>query len=74
MEDRQRILSFYFENAVYQNGSIDITEKLYEVFPKDKIEVIKYMMPSVTEAGIYFTVVFLEKEENAKSGMGFQTD
>jgi len=72
MEDRQRILSFFFENSVYDaKGNIDVTEKLYEVFPKDQIEVIKYMMPSVTEKGIYFTVVFIEKEEHAKQGMGF---
>jgi len=72
MEDRQRILSFFFENSVYDGkGNIDVTEKLYEVFPKDEIEGIKYIMPSATEKGIFFTVVFLEKEDHAKKGMGF---
>lgn len=72
MEDRQRILSFFFENGTYDAaGNIDVTEKLYEVFPREQIEVIKYIMPSATEKGIYFTVVFIQKEENAKKGMGF---
>lgn len=72
MDDRQRILSFFFENNVYDaKNNIDVTEKLYEVFPKDEIEAIKYIMPSATEKGIYFTVVFIEKEDNAKKGMGF---
>ncbi|MFK7921373.1 MAG: hypothetical protein AB8H47_05425 [Bacteroidia bacterium] len=72
MDDRQRILSFFFENSVFDaKGNIDVTDKLYEVFPQDQIEAIKYIMPSATEKGIFFTVVFIAKEDNAKKGMGF---
>lgn len=71
MEDRQRIISIYVPQDEFAQGNVDVTEKLYQIIPRDHVEVIKYMMPSATESGVYFTIVVIEKTENAKPGMGF---
>lgn len=71
MKDRQRIVSLFFEKGSFKPGHIDVTEKLYEIIPKEDIEAIKYMMPSATEAGIYFTIVLMEKKESKPSILGF---
>ena len=67
----QRIISLYLEKEAYESGSVDITEKLHEIVPKDEIEGIKFIMPSSTETGIYFTIVLIEKKEEGKNSMGF---
>lgn len=71
MKDRQRIISLYVKQEEFAQGNVDVTEKLYQIVEEAKVETIKYMMPSATETGVYFTIVIVEKTENAKSGMGF---
>ncbi|WNJ20724.1 hypothetical protein [Pontibacter sp. G13] len=71
MTDRQRIISIYVSNEEFSDGSLDITEKVYQHIPKEEVEVIKYMMPSSTEKGIYYTVVLLTKEVKEKGTLGF---
>ena len=71
MQDRQRIISIYVSKKEFETGNIDVTERLYQEIDREKVDTIKYMMPSATEHGMYFTIVVIEKTENAKSGMGF---
>jgi thymidylate synthase ThyX len=71
MEDRQRIISLFVEKSEVEKNGFDVTDKLYQKIARDRVEAIKYVMPSATESGIYFTIVILEKTENAKQGMGF---
>ncbi|MDX2248463.1 MAG: hypothetical protein SF052_16890 [Bacteroidia bacterium] len=71
MKDRQRIITLYFETKAFENGSVDVTTKLYEIVPEDQIEGIKYIVPSSTEQGIYFTIVIVEKKEKQKGILGF---
>ena len=71
MKDKQRIISLYFSKEEFESGAVDVTERLYEKYPREDIEAIKYMMPSSTENGIYFTVVVLDKKEKEKAVMGF---
>ena len=67
----EKIISLYVSKEEFYEGQYDVTEKLYKIIPKDDIEGIKYMVPSSTEAGIYFTlVIFLKKEKN-KGGVGY---
>ena len=72
MEDRQQVISLYFDKSEYANGAVDITEQLYKHLDKEKIDSIKYVMHSATESGIYYTVVALKKKEEVQKGvLGF---
>ncbi|MEZ4850950.1 MAG: hypothetical protein R3B93_20485 [Bacteroidia bacterium] len=71
MKDKQRIISLYFDKKEFESGAIDVTEKLYEKYPRETIEAIKYMMPTSTESGIYFTIVVIDQREKEKKVMGF---
>lgn len=71
MKDRQKILSLYFDKEAFETGSIDVTQKLYEIVPEEQVEGIKYIIPSSTETGIYFTVAIIEKKEKTKGVLGF---
>lgn len=68
---KERIISLYVDRDVYEDGAFDVTEKLYQIVPQDEIEAIKYMVPSSTESGIYFTIVLLEKKERDTRKVGF---
>lgn len=68
---KERIISLYVDRETYNEGAFDVTEKLYQIIPQDEIEAIKYMMPSGTETGIYFTIVLLEKKERDTRKVGF---
>lgn len=68
---KERIISLYVDKDIYENGAFDVTEKLYQIIPQDEIEAIKYMMPSSTEAGIYFNIVLIEKKEREARKVGF---
>lgn len=61
----------YVDRDTYEEGAFDVTEKLYKTIPQDEIEAIKYMMPSSTEAGIYFTIVLIEKKDRDTRKVGF---
>lgn len=69
---QERIVSLYVDREVYENGAFDVTEKLYQTVPKDEIEAIKYMVPSSTEAGIYFTIVLIGKKDKDTGKVGFR--
>ena len=71
MKDRQKIRSLFFPREVHEAGSIDITEHFYQEVPADSVEAIKYVTTDATETGIYFTVVYITKEEKKKGVMGF---
>lgn len=71
MKEKQKIITLYFETKAFDMGSVDVTEKLYEIIPEDQIEGIKYIVPNSTEHGIYFTVVIIEKKEKQKGVLGF---
>ena len=71
MQDRQKIISIYVSKAEFEAGNIDVTERLYKEIDREQVESIKYMMPTAGDQGMYFTIVIIEKQENAKSGMGF---
>ncbi len=68
---KERIISLYVDKDIYENGAFDVTEKLYQTIPQEEIEAIKYMMPSSTESGIYFTIVLIEKKERDTRKVGF---
>ncbi len=68
----ERIISIFADKATFEKGSFDVTKKLYEIIPEDDIEAIKYVMPSSTPEGIYFTVVLLDKKEKGKGQVGFK--
>jgi len=68
---KERIISLYVDREVYENGAFDVTEKLYQTIPSDEIEAIKYMVPSSTETGIYFTIVLIEKKDRDTRKVGF---
>ena len=67
----ERIISLFFDQKAYLSGHVDVTEKLYEIIPKEEVEGIKYMIPNATEEGIYFTVVVIEKKKKTQAKMGF---
>lgn len=69
---QEKIVSLYVDRAAYENGAYDVTEKLYQMVPREEIEAIKYMVPTSTEAGIYFTVVLIEKKDRDAGKMGFR--
>ncbi|MDX1905670.1 MAG: hypothetical protein SF053_01450 [Bacteroidia bacterium] len=71
MKDRQRVIALYYPHQAFEAGHTDITERLYTLVDPDSIEAIKYIMPSATESGIYYTVVFVEKQEKEKGILGF---
>lgn len=71
MKDRQKVCSLFFPRETFDQGSIDVTEKFYAEVPEDTVEAIKYVTTDATEAGIYYTVVYLTKEEKKKGVMGF---
>jgi len=72
MEDRQQILSFYFDKSHFEKGGVDITEALYKEIDQEKVDAIKYVMHTATDQGIYYTVVVLKKKEDVKKGtVGF---
>lgn len=71
MKDRQKVRSLFFPREAYEPGSIDVTEKFFAEVPAEEVEAIKYVTTDATEAGIYFTVVYLAKEEKKKGVMGF---
>lgn len=71
MKEKQKIITLYFETKAFEQGAVDVTAKLYEMIPEDQIEGIKYIVPSSTEQGIYFTVVIIEKKEKQKGVLGF---
>jgi hypothetical protein len=71
MKDRQKIISLFVTQATFEAGPVDVTELFYQKVPAEEVEVIKYTMPNATEGGIYFTVVYLPKEEKTKGVMGF---
>ncbi|MEM6799901.1 MAG: hypothetical protein AAF696_00780 [Bacteroidota bacterium] len=70
MKKKERIISLFIDKKTYEKGEVDITEMLYKIVPEDQIEAIKYLIPSSTEAGIYYTIYILEKKESS-SGLGF---
>lgn len=69
----ERIISIFADKATFDQGSFDVTKKLYEIIPEEDIEAIKYVMPSSTPEGIYFTVVLLDKKEKGKGQVGFKS-
>jgi hypothetical protein len=71
MKDRQKIVSLYVDRHAFESGGVDVTERFHQEVPADQVETIKYMMPNATEQGIYFTIVYLPKEDKAKGVMGF---
>lgn len=73
MEDRQRALSFFIPKEDYANGPQDITEKLYEVVPRDSVDAIKYIMHTASTDGVYYTVVFVQKRDEKERVVGFSS-
>ena len=69
MEDRQQIISLYFDKSSFAEGSVDITEELYKQVDKEKVDSIKYVMHTATTEGIYYTVVLMKKKEDVKKGV-----
>ncbi len=69
---QERIISLFIENEAYFEGSFDVTAKLYEVVPQEEIEAIKYMVPSSTDRGIFFTIVLISKKEKQAGIVGFK--
>jgi hypothetical protein len=67
----ERIISLFVDQKAYLSGHVDVTEKLYEIIPEEKIEGIKYMIPNASEDGIYFTIVVIEKKKKTPARMGF---
>lgn len=72
MKDQQRILSFFIPMTEYESGPVDITDRLYQQVPKDEIELIKYSMATPAEKGVFYTVVFIQKEPQNKGAVGFK--
>ncbi len=70
MKKKERIISLFIKQETYEKGEVDLTKKLYEIIPEDQIENIKYLIPSSTETGIYYTIYVIEKKE-AASNLGF---
>ena len=70
MKDRQKVRSMFFPREAYEPGSIDVTERFFAEVPSEEVEAIKYVTTDATEAGIYFTVVYLAKEEKKKASNG----
>lgn len=70
MKKKERIISLFIDKKTYESGEVDITKKLYEIIPEEQIENIKYLIPSSTESGIYYTIYVIEKKESA-SNLGF---
>lgn len=70
MKKKERIISLFIDKKTYEKGEVDLTKKLYEIIPEDQIENIKYLIPSSTETGIYYTIYVIEKKE-AASNLGF---
>lgn len=70
MKKKDRIISLFIDKETYAQGKVELTEKLYEIVPKDQIEGIKYIIPSATENGIYYTIHILEKQDSS-SNLGF---
>ncbi len=68
---KERIISLYTDKDTFAKGAFDVTEKLYEVIPESEVEAIKYMVPSSTESGVYFTIVVIEKEDKDTGRVGF---
>jgi hypothetical protein len=74
MKDHQRILSFRIPLAEYETGVVDITEKLYEIVPKEEIEIIKQVIATSSEEAMLYTVVIIQKEKKNPAGsMGFKS-
>lgn len=71
MKDRQKIVSLYVNREAFEAGAVDVTELFHQRVPAEQVESIKYMMPNATEQGIYFTIVYLPKEEKTKGVVGF---
>lgn len=72
MEDRQQIISLYFDKSAFESGGVDITEALYKQVDKEKVDSIKYVMHTATQDGIYYTAVIMKKKEDVKKGtVGF---
>lgn len=69
---KERIVSLYVDQEVFEDGAFDVTQKLYQIVPEDEIDSIKYMVPSSTENGIYFTIVLIGKKDKDTGRVGFQ--
>jgi len=72
MKDRQRIHTIFLDRSRYEAGGIDVTELFYKEVDKEGVEAIKYVMPSATKEGMYYTIVYLTKKaEDEEKKMGF---
>lgn len=71
MKDRQKVLSLYVEKTAYEAGAVDITELFHQHVPSEDVESMKYIMSDATEQGIYFTVVYVAKQEKSQGIVGF---
>lgn len=70
MKKKERIISLFIKQETYEKGEVDLTEMLHKIVPAEQIENIKYIIPSSTESGIYYTVHIIEKKA-ASSNLGF---
>ncbi|MDP5170179.1 MAG: hypothetical protein NWR72_08030 [Bacteroidia bacterium] len=69
---KEKIVSLYVDQDAYVKGTFDVTERLYQLVPEEEIESIKYIVPSSTESGIYFTIVLIEKRDKTTGKVGFK--